>query len=579
MICRHREDPVKAWKRRHKTLGGLLRAVDSIRTVSTPTANGSYSFKAKTRILIHYCSSGTLAMKLATAVHGALHKQYCRNREIRKIVKPRPLDSLELSTLSSDDIVIVIASSNGRGNVPLNGQRTTERLRSSHLAKARFVIFGNGDSSYRHTFNGAARHLYDLFIEAGLQRLGEGYVEADNRKESPPWKPLDVWLKSLFQQISNPTIRVDRLHDHRTDQAPSMEELKDLMRSYTRFKIEDRPHARHGLKSVTLSSSDISYSAMDYLMVLAPNAADDVRQVLRLLRERSDNKIEKLDKISYFDFLREFVDLKAPFRDLSWTKKLDKNDFDPDSLLRLPMVDALHSLPSGWHNKDIMEDVLISMPIITPRIFSIASTQSDSRTTGKQSRLELVVQSRRGGRFSEHYLNSATARDRLRARIWPATNLRKLCDEATGPIIAFVTGSGLAPIQSLLRFRAQHVREAHANGDISPFEIQQISLFMGFHGEDMKLIHDGIHEAIELGLLDMLFLMPSNKANVRVQDKVFRPGVREHVEAKIKDGAHVFVCANPAAADDVAINLSAILGCNLRTAIGDKYIEDRFEPA
>ena len=283
---------------------------------------------------------------------------------------------------------------------------------------------------------------------------------------------------------------------------------------------------------------------------------------------------------------------------------------DTGRLNKQPVIEALRALPSGWHRMVALDDVLLSMPTVAPRTFSIASIPDSFRTpqsgwkawsltielwrnpvhglsptrsrskdssTGCQ-KLELLAQKKSGGKFSEVFLNSARPGDCLRCKVQPATKLRSLCSKEARSILAFITGSGFAPMQSLLRLRAQQIRQDEASGAESPFR-NQISLFVGFHKGDSEIIHEGIVEAVTSGVLDLLCLTPSNQFKARVQDKVFQPGICEHIEAKIRDGAYVFVCTNEAAAGDVAVNLNAVLGCDdVRTALEGKYIQDTFSP-
>ncbi|KAL9090490.1 MAG: hypothetical protein Q9165_005251 [Trypethelium subeluteriae] len=577
LICRHQEDPVKAWKRRQRDSGRETQNPDAEIERSSAVST-LYPPEMKIRVMVYYCSAGTTAVKLAGAVHQSLQNHSRQYQQGFQVLEPRPLDSTDLSKLSRDDVVILVASSTGRGDVPLNGQRTVERLERAHLPEARFAIFGNGDSSYFGTFNGAARIIFRIFKNAGLRQLNDSFVEGDNAKESPPWKRLETWLDNLPHQITNPDANANGLHDSIVDRKPRAEDLKDFVNSYSRFALDYCPHSQRNLRKVAVSSGSHSYSAMDYLVVLAPSRTDQVHQVIRLLRKKSHSKVAILDQVSYFDFFRDFVQLEDPFRDMHWAEKLECADFDAKSLAKLPVAEALRALPSGWHRKVDVDDILISMPTISPRTFSIASTPKLTESIAEKCQLELLVQTKRDGKFSERYLSSAKAGDCFRAKIQPATKLHRLCDKDVGPIVAFVTGSGFAPMQSLLRLRAQHAREADNNGESGRIE-NQISLFAGFRSDDTKLIHEGIDEAVASDLFDMLFLMPSNSVKARVQDKVFQPGIRERVEAKIRGGGHVFVCTNRAAATDVAANLNAILGCDVRGALGDKYVEDTFDPA
>ena len=576
MICRHQEDPVKAWKRREKRHKEI--SPDEGNETPNLKMDGSYTKDPMASVMVHYCSTGSIAAKLAGAVCDFL-KQHCRrNQKDPDILQPQPLDSLDIRTISSEDIVIIVASSCGKGEVPPNGRQTESQLKGTQLPRARFAVFGNGDSSFSDTFNGAARVLFRRFKEAGLRPMSQGYIEGDNATESPPWKSFEAWLQHLPSQVLHQKEHSNGFLTSKIDKGSNVEKWRHTIDSHIRFKLDTTPDKRQNIKKVNLHTSNGSYSAMDHLLVLPPNSASKVRQVLSLLGTHGSKRMASLDRISYFDFLLQFVDLRAPFTDMSWVEDLMgclDEGVDTKTIRKASVTKALFSLPQGWQKKVDIEDVLINMPAITPRTFSIASVAENSETAWQDSKLELLVQTKFKGKFSDRFLNHAKAGDSFRGRIQPATRLRRTGDRDAGHIVAFVTGSGFAPMQRLLQMRAQYMRETREEGEIAAVA-NRISLFVGFRGEDTKIIHGGIEEAITLGLLDMLVLMPSNERKERAQDKIFQPGIREHVEAKIKKGAYVFVCANPPAADDFADNLGAILGCNVRTALGEKYVQDDY---
>jgi hypothetical protein len=83
-----------------------------------------------------------------------------------------------------------------------------------------------------------------------------------------------------------------------------------------------------------------------------------------------------------------------------------------------------------------------------------------------------------------------------------------------------------------------------------------------------------IGDAISLRLFDILLLTPSNPKKKRAQDTMFKHGVPQQLVKKIKNGAFVFACGNPAAAGEFRENLDAIMGCDVREALGERYIEE-----
>ena len=134
-------------------------------------------------------------------------------------------------------------------------------------------------------------------------------------------------------------------------------------------------------------------------------------------------------------------------------------------------------------------------------------------------------------------------------------------------------------MRSMIQSRIYAQKTARAANLPNPFAFSPITMFVGFRPEDEQIVHDAIDEGVNAGIIDMLYLMPSNKEKRRVQDEVFRDDVSHGIVEKIRKGASVFVCSNKRAAEDVAVNLTALLGRDVRDALGDRYVEEVYQPA
>jgi hypothetical protein len=145
-------------------------------------------------------------------------------------------------------------------------------------------------------------------------------------------------------------------------------------------------------------------------------------------------------------------------------------------------------------------------------------------------------------------------------------------------------------VRSILQQRLHECSQAEADDDDGeqpqpqPQRQRQnnanISLLLGYRSQDSSLLSSSLQKPLASGVVDVLLTCPSNPDKIRVQDKVFNPTVREVLEQKAKQGnSLVFVCASKAAAEDFAMNLSTIVGCDVREALGERYIQEVYEPA
>lgn len=567
LICRHVQDPINAWQRRK---GIATKDLVVGRTNHAPP-NGTRLEKSRS-IRIHYCSSGTTAHKLAQRLH-----RYVSNicEQSAPDIEAPPIDTLnalDLNEVRKNDVILVIASSCGRGDVPYNGQAFMKRSEARRIMEGvEFAIYGNGSSSYRTSFNGAARSLESVLREGGGHPV-LGLFEGDADKENPPWRQLSYWWGTLQQRLFG-FVKLDQLA---MDEEYIQGGFETLAARSIRATLISSTSNIKGVKQVALDIGNFEYAEMSHVDIFIPNRRIEVEQVLAQIGlKRRDLKL--IGELTARQFLTELADLHRPFTTLQWASTLNLNLGQLDTLRSAPFPQSLKTLARGWRKGSRLTDIFAAMPLKRPRTYSAASSQQFWEHKGQRNVLELLVQTRPRGSFSEDFLAFAPRGTSMRVRIRPTST--KLVHDPS-PVIAFATGSGMAPVRSLLQARivdAQQNREA----DSARPPYGPVSLFVGFKDYDANTIAAGtLDRASKLGLVDMLFLTPSNTNKARAQDKMFAEGVRDRIVAKMKDeGANVLVCASAEAARDFARNLSALLGRDVKDALGERYVEEVFEPA
>ncbi|KAL8637079.1 MAG: hypothetical protein Q9228_005607, partial [Teloschistes exilis] len=426
MICKHVQDPLNAWERErpqsfeaaeqlkdpHRTIhrpnlqcrsstnDGILpawtdchvhesialtgeRPVEATNTIQALTVNEKFSISAidptppRLSVSIYFCSAGTFAEKVAL-------KLQLRLRDLAKIIpsvsvssKIACLNELQLPPSCTNQIVLVVASSTGQGEVPTNGGRfitlcdgDTEKQLQNPRSSFKFAVFGNGDSRYAATYNGAA-----ITIERKLQRLGGlpllgSFHQGDTALQSTALQALNPWWAKLQPTLQDLATHSPKLRRTISDDvctngrmlAPSgiYTEAKSRFASRSRQLHSDFHSAKlisvnppprndyQGTYLVTLDIGHMHYNDMDCIQLLPVNAPAKVRRALRALGVNGSTpmSIDFADTIcpTYSSFLTEYVDLESPLQNLDFLKQSDSSSTSEEKLQSLSSITALEHL-------------------------------------------------------------------------------------------------------------------------------------------------------------------------------------------------------------------------------------------
>ena len=259
MICRHVQDPLKAWERekqdwfvaakplnfvanihpKRPSLQGRRITSDSItrtwetrhmrearefvgerrsmkqthelqrETLSTDEPGSGDLAKAETLFVsIHFCSAGTLAEKIATKLHFRLSDLAKSISSISVCSRIEVLNNFRALAMSPSNLSLIVVSSTGQGEVPANGNQFVTMcngLAGDQLAnpstRFRYAILGNGDSRYAATYNGAA-----VIVERSLRKIGGlamagGLYHGDTAVHATALQALGPWWVRLQPSI------------------------------------------------------------------------------------------------------------------------------------------------------------------------------------------------------------------------------------------------------------------------------------------------------------------------------------------------------------------------------------------
>ncbi len=581
LICRHVQDPVKAWRRERRQNSfdtASVRSAHITRWISEPTNRRILPLPlSSTTVRIHYCSSGITAAKLASKLHSRLVLHAKNTSSDYRIIPAQTLNELNLSTVRAEDVLLLIVSSTGRGEIPLNGVKFVVQCQESGTAtKARLALFGNGDSSYGDTFNAAASIIAESVTAIGARPVAGGLFQGDTACENPPWTAFDDWWSRIQLVLSGQ----DNRPAHLEELTIPRESVQPMFWNFAQATLVCKSEKTDGVVRVTLNVGNRTYQEMDHIKLLPPNRPEEVLGLITALAVCPEHRLPFAADLDIFSYLRDFVNLGLPFKSLPWLSKIPALLLPtPTSLSSMPVPEVLEVLSRGGPIPGIdITEICRSMPLLTPRTFSIASSASHlhPQSTGapSESLVDLLVKIQPHGRFSTEFLSQAEPGETMRYMISASPAWPVLCSSVAGPIVAVATGSGLAPLRGLLQMRIAAAKAS--TGDSSRgFAESPISLFIGHKAADVDIVDEALGDARQFADVDIVATVASNPEGVRIQDKLLEHGIVGKVVEKLRHpDCRVFVYANPVAAEATALNLSSLLGADVKTVLGYRYVEE-----
>ncbi|KAK5078670.1 hypothetical protein LTR64_002914 [Lithohypha guttulata] len=616
MVCRHVQDPMKAWKRELEQQKRMEESDRSKSLIGHVNSHGSIP-----TIRIFSCSSGVNASKMAKKLYSTLERLIADTHAEFMLEKEKPLNSLSLSDVLQDDVILIIASTTGSGEIPSNAARfVEEHTAGSMIGNApRFSVFANGDSTYGDTYNAAAKKIQEVMTSLGCRPLLGHCFAGDTAHKNPDWDSFNRWLDNIDHLFLG--------NLHKVDLPTSLEKIGDKTTAlrampFATLVRKHRPHS-DGMIQATFDIGDLDYHEMDHLKLLAPNPRIEVRRALKLLHLQEDT-VFNWHSENAFSFLCRFVDLARPFKTLDWYPGITTlPQTAKEQLKTLAVCDLLSQAEITWTD-DLVETACKDMGSIQPRLYSVASCQrhsghrlDDILEESAGNLVDVVVKINQTGKFSNTWLLQAPVGAKLRfGQASPDTWRLVRAQRPNAPFIAIATGSGIGPVRSVLQSRMsdldwtsglsslssvlavgnapnskQSSRRSsvgsgtggrglpkfinhHAHLGVSNTS-GSVHLFAGFKPEDEVLFDHILKPAIKAEMFGTLQLVRSNAQKIRVQDCLFTE--REKLGKILQDpDCIVFVCANNNAADAAEKILSDVVGSNVKEKLGERYIEEVF---
>jgi len=532
---------------------GFAAGLAHARSESLPAASASVAEAVGQRLTVLYGSQTGNAQRIA-------HTLAARAEAAGVPVRLLRADAYPLRELKDERLLYVVISTQGDGDPPEDALGFVEFLhgrKAPALDQLAFAVLGLGDSSYPQ-FCAVGRLLDQRLAALGATRLFAcAEADLDIDAVTAPW--LEKVQATAEERLRQPSQRATVTPLRRAPAAalasrehPFAAELLTNQRISGRDSSRDVRHIE-----LALAGSGLHYQPGDALGVWPQNDEALVQRLLDVLALDGERVVshgeQRLPLRQWLAEHRELTRLSraviAAHATRAGSAQLDALLADGEGLRRWlvahQLIDLMQRWPAAWD----AQQLVAALPALTPRLYSIASSQSE---VGEEAHLTVALEhTQRDGehRFgsASHYLAQLTEGNRVRVFIEANERFRLPTDPARDAIM-IGPGTGVAPFRSFVQQRAA----AGGSGrNWLLFGARQFREDFYYQSEWLQALKDG-----RLHRLDLAFSRDGGE-RVYVQHRLAEQG--KAVFDWLQNGAHLYVCGAVAMGKDVHQALLAVL--------------------
>lgn len=447
--------------------------------------------------------------------------------------------------LAKETHVIVVASTNGEGEAPDNAIELHEFLQSKKAPKLpnlKYGVIGLGDSSYEffcQTGKDFDEYLGKLGATSFIDRID---CDVDYDAPAGEWraKALEVIKEDLASQpadvVTLPLAAAATVNY--TKKNPYTATLLTSQKITGRDSGKDVRHIE-----IDLEGSGIAYKPGDALGVWFENSSELVDA---LLAQVGLSGIESVDVdgeslslrsalIKHYEITSANPQQVAQYAEISGSKKLEKLAADKDKLREYASNTQVIDVFKEKKAKLDAEQLLGLLRRLTPRLYSIASSQEEVdeevHLTVGLVEYQAGEESRFGG---ASYFLSRGLEEGGEVKVFVEHNNNfKLPENGDTPVIMVGPGTGIAPFRSF-------IQERDNQGDSGKnwlfFGDRTFTQDFLYQVEWQKYLKSGV-----LNRLDVAFSRDQHE-KVYVQHRLLEQG--EQVWQWLQEGAHIYVCGD-----------------------------------
>ncbi|UAB70667.1 assimilatory sulfite reductase (NADPH) flavoprotein subunit [Vibrio sp. SCSIO 43132] len=451
--------------------------------------------------------------------------------------------------LAKETHVIVVASTNGEGEPPDNAMELHEFLQSKKAPKLpnlQYGVIGLGDSSYEffcQTAKDFDEYLSKLGATSFIERLD---CDVDYEEPAADWRKsaLEKAKDMLSAGAEAEVVQLHAAgqpaaaHSQYTKQKPYTATLLASQKITGRDSGKDVRHIE-----IDLDESGITYQPGDALGVWYENSAELVDAILEKAGLSGIETIEvdgeslsiRTALISKYEITTSNPQLVTKYAELSGSKKLEKLVADKDKLREYAGNTQVVDVLGEKKTKLSAEELVGILRRLTPRLYSIASAQSEVdeevHLTVGVVEYDVGEETRYGGAssFLSHRLEEG---GEVKVFVENNNNFKLPQDDNT-PVIMIGPGTGIAPFRSFIQERDN--RDAEGKNWLF-FGDRTFTQDFLYQVEWQKYLKSGI-----LTQLDVAFSRDQQE-KVYVQHRILEHA--EQVWQWIQDGAYIYVCGD-----------------------------------
>lgn len=449
--------------------------------------------------------------------------------------------------LAKETHVIFVASTNGEGEAPDNALELHEFLQSKKAPKLpnlQYGVIGLGDSSYE--FFCQTGKDFDAFLEKlGAKRFIDR-VDCDVDYDAPAaeWraKALDSVKEALAgsqaEVVQLPVGQATTSHSQYNKQNPYTAILLTSQKITGRDSGKDVRHIE-----IDLADSGLTYQPGDALGVWYENSAELANAVLAAAGLSGVESVEVDGEslslhsalVSKYEITGSNPQFVTKFAELSDSKKLQKLVEDKDKLREYAVNTQIVDVLKEKKTKLSAEQLISLLRRLTPRLYSIASSQSEVdeevHLTVGIVEYDVDGEVRQGGASS--FLGQRLEEGESVKVFIEHNNNFKLPQDDSTPVIMIGPGTGIAPFRSFIQERDNRGADGKSWLFFGDRTFTQDFLYQV---EWQKYLKSGA-----LTRLDVAFSRDQHE-KVYVQHRVLEQA--EQVWQWLQDGAYVYICGD-----------------------------------
>ena len=480
--------------------------------------------------------------------------------------------------------LLIVASTNGEGEAPDDAIALHEFLASKKAPKLehlQYSVLALGDTSYE--FYCQTGKDFDLNLEKlGAKRITARVdCDVDYEADAKAWS--DTVIKQAKDLLASETTtnnvvalsNASTAEDLYTKQSPYTAELLVSQKITGRDSAKDVRHIE-----IDLGESGLTYQAGDALGVWFENSPALVGELITALGFNAQESINVADdSLTLVEALKtkfEITQTSIQFIEF-WANKsqaanllalLEDKAALRDYAANHQVVDVVKSAPLASETKVSAQEFIEALRKITPRLYSIASSQSEV-----EEEVHLTVglvqyqagDANRQGGASGFLANGIDEGGEVKVFVEHNDNFRLPVNSET-PVIMIGPGTGVAPFRAFMQER----EATEASGDNW--------LFFG----DQTFTQDFLYQVewqgyLKSGLLTKIDLAFSRDQaeKIYVQDRLLENA--DEIFAWLERGAHIYVCGDMSRmAKDVEAALLSIIATKgqLSEEQATEYLKD-----